>query len=150
VVADEVRKLAEQSATAADEASDVLMGFEEQMRRVALQMGRGQAIVSDAESLSESAREALDLIVDATAGAAAGAQRIAQTSRDQELEFGRLRERVVRIAAISLRNRAGAESVTASAKDQAVALRELEGATQELRAVAVYLSELTHRITSVS
>ncbi len=149
VVADEVRKLAEQSATAADEASDLLMGFEEQMRRVALQMGRGQAIVSDAETLSESARNALDLIVEATAGAAAGAQRIAQTSRDQELEFGRLRERVARIAAISLRNRAGAESVTASAKDQAAALRELEGATQELRAVAVYLSELTHRITSV-
>ena len=150
VVADEVRKLAEQSAAAADDASDVLMGFEEQMRRVALQMGRGQAIVSDAETLSESARQALDQIVDATAAAAAGAQRIAQTSRDQELEFGRLRERVARIAAISQHNREGAESVTASAKDQAAALRELEGATQELRAVAVYLSELTHRITSVT
>ncbi|HUX32752.1 MAG TPA: methyl-accepting chemotaxis protein [Gemmatimonadaceae bacterium] len=150
VVADEVRKLAEQSAGAADDASDVLMGFEEQMRRVALQMGRGQAIVSDAETLSQSARSALDLIVDATAAAAAGAQRIAQTSRDQELEFGKLRERVARIAAISQRNRAGAESVTASAKDQAAALRELEGAIQELRAVAVYLSELTHRITSVA
>ncbi len=149
VVADEVRKLAEQSAHAADDASDVLMGFEEQMRRVALQMGRGQAIVSDAESLSESARSALDLIVTATAAAAAGAQRIAGTSRDQELEFGKLRERVARIAAISQRNRAGAESVTASARDQAAALRELEGAIQELRAVAVYLSELTHRITSV-
>ncbi|MHB2035005.1 MAG: methyl-accepting chemotaxis protein, partial [Gemmatimonadaceae bacterium] len=149
VVADEVRKLAEQSANAADDASDVLMGFEEQMRRVALQMGRGQAIVSDVESLSESARSALDLIVDATAASAAGAQRIAQTSRAQELEFGKLHERVARIAVISQRNRAGAESVTASAKDQAAALRELEGATQELRAVAVYLSELTHRITSV-
>ena len=149
VVADEVRKLAEQSAGAADDASDVLMGFEEQMRRVALQMGRGQAIVSDVESLSESARSALDLIVEATAASAAGAQRIAQTSRAQELEFGKLRERVARIAVISQRNRAGAESVTASAKDQAAALRELEGATQELRAVAVYLSELTHRITSV-
>ncbi len=150
VVADEVRKLAEQSATAADDASDVLMGFEEQMRRVALQMGRGQAIVSDAETLAESARQALDQIVDATAAAAAGAQRIAQTSRDQELEFGRLRERVARIATISQHNREGAESVTASAKDQAAALRELEGATQELRGVAVYLSELTHRITSVT
>ncbi len=150
VVADEVRKLAEQSAHAADDASDVLMGFEEQMRRVALQMGRGQAIVSDAESLSESARSALDLIVTATAVAAGGAQRIARTSRDQELEFGKLRERVARIAVISQRNRDGAESVTASAKDQAVALRELEGAIQELRGVAVYLSELTHRITNVA
>ncbi len=150
VVADEVRKLAEQSAKAADDANDVLLGFEEQMRRVALQMGRGQAIVSDAETLSESAREALDLIVDATAAAAAGAQRIAETSRNQELEFGKLRERVARIAAISMENRAGAESVTASAKDQALALRGLEGATQELRAVAVYLSDLTHRITSVA
>ena len=150
VVADEVHKLAEQSARAADDASDVLMGFEEQMRRVALQMGRGQAIVSDAESLSESARSALDLIVTATAAAAGGAQRIARTSRDQELEFGRLRERVARIAVISQRNRTGAENVISSAKDQAVALRELEGAIQELRGVTVYLSELTHRITSVT
>jgi methyl-accepting chemotaxis protein len=150
VVADEVRKLAEQSAGAADDASDVLLGFEEQMRRVALQMGRGQAIVSDAESLSESARSALEQIVTATAGAAAAAQRIAQTSRDQELEFGKLRERVARIAAISQRNRVGVEHVTASAKDQAAALRELEGAIQELRAVGGYLSDLTRRITSVA
>jgi methyl-accepting chemotaxis protein len=149
VVADEVRKLAEQSARAADDASDVLLGFEEQMRRVAMQMGRGQAIVSDVESLSEDARQALDLIVEATAAAAAGAQRIAFTSRNQELEFGRLRERVARIAQISQRNRSGAENVTASARDQASALRELEGATHELRGVAVYLSELTRRITSV-
>lgn len=150
VVAEEVRKLAEQSARASDEAGDIVLGFEEQMRRVASQMLRGQAIVSDVETLSESARQALDQIVEATARAAQGAQRIAMTSRDQELEFSRLRDRVMRVAEISRRNRAGAEDVTSSAKDQAAALRELEGATHELRSVAVYLSDLTHRITSVA
>ena len=149
VVADEVRKLAEQSARASDEAGDIVTGFEEQMRRVAGQMARGQTIVSDVESLSERARQALDQIVEATAAAAAGAQRIATTSRDQELEFSRLRDRVMRVAEISRRNREGAENVTSSAKDQAAALRELEGAAHELRSVAVYLSDLTHRITSV-
>jgi methyl-accepting chemotaxis protein len=150
VVADEVRKLAEQSAHASDEAGDIVLGFEEQMRRVASQMSRGQTIVSDVETLSESARQALDMIVEATAAAAAGAQRIAVTSRDQEIEFSRLRERVMRVAEISRRNRAGAEDVTSSAKEQATALRELEGAAHELRSVAVYLSDLTHRITSLS
>jgi methyl-accepting chemotaxis protein len=150
VVADEVRKLAEQSARASDEAGDIVLGFEEQMRRVASQMSRGQGIVSDVETLSEQARQALDQIVEATAAAAAGAQRIAVTSRDQELEFSRLRDRVMRVAEISRRNRAGAEDVTSSAKDQAAALRELEGAAHELRSVAVYLSDLTHRITSVT
>jgi methyl-accepting chemotaxis protein len=150
VVADEVRKLAEQSARASDEAGDIVLGFEEQMRRVASQMQRGQTIVSDVETLSESARHALDQIVEATATAAQGAQRIAVTSRDQELEFSRLRDRVMRVAEISRRNRAGAEDVTSSAKDQAAALRELEGAAHELRSVAVYLSDLTHRITSVT
>jgi methyl-accepting chemotaxis protein len=149
VVADEVRKLAEQSAKASDDAGDIVSGFEEQMRRVAWQMTRGQTIVSDVESLSERARQALDQIVEATAAAASGAQLIASTSRDQEVEFSRLRERVIRVAEISRRNRAGAENVTSSAKDQAVALRELEGAAHELRSVAVYLSDLTHRITSV-
>ncbi|HKW49706.1 MAG TPA: methyl-accepting chemotaxis protein, partial [Gemmatimonadaceae bacterium] len=150
VVADEVRKLAEQSAGASDEAGDIVLGFEEQMRRVASQMQRGQSIVSDVETLSEEARQALDQIVEATATAAQGAQRIAMTSRDQELEFSRLRDRVMRVAEISRRNRAGAEDVTSSAKDQAEALRELEGAAHELRSVAVYLSDLTHRITSVA
>ncbi|MEO8562822.1 MAG: methyl-accepting chemotaxis protein [bacterium] len=149
VVAEEVRKLAEQSAVASDEAGDIVLTFEEQMRRVALQMSRGEAVVQDVESLSEQARGALDMIVEATASAATGAQRIAMTSREQELEFAKLSDRVRRIAQISWRNRDGAEQVTSSARDQATALRGLEGATQELRGVAIYLEELTRRITSV-
>lgn len=149
VVAEEVRKLAEQSARASDEAGDIVLGFDEQVRRVASQMGRGQTIVSDVESLSERARQALDQIVHATAQAADGAKRIAATSRDQELEFARLRDRVTRVAEISQRNREGAENVSTTARDQAEALRELEGATHELRKVAVYLTDLTHRITSL-
>jgi methyl-accepting chemotaxis protein len=149
VVAEEVRKLAEQSAVASDEAGDIVLAFEEQMRRVALQMARGEAVVQDVETLSEQARGALDMIVEATASAATGAQRIAMTSREQELEFSKLSDRVRRIAQISWRNRDGAEQVTASARDQATALRGLEGATQELREVAIYLGDLTRRITSV-
>jgi len=149
VVAEEVRKLAEQSAVASDEAGDIVLTFEEQMRRVALQMSRGEAVVQDVETLSEQARGALDMIVEATASAATGAQRIAMTSREQELEFSKLSDRVRRIAQISWRNRDGAEQVTASARDQATALRELEGATHELRSVAIYLEDLTRRITSV-
>jgi methyl-accepting chemotaxis protein len=150
VVADEVRKLAEQSARASDEAGDIVGAFEEQMRRIAFEMSRGETIVQDVGTLSEQAHEALDLIMDATASAALGAQRIALTSREQELAFARLRERVQRIAIISGRNRDGAEQVTTNAKDQAAALRELEGATQELRNVATYLGELTRRITNVA
>jgi methyl-accepting chemotaxis protein len=150
VVADEVRKLAEQSARASDEAGDIVGAFEEQMRRVAFQMSRGETIVQDVETLSEQARHALDLIVDATASAAMGAQRIALTSREQELAFAGLSDRVRRIAAITGRNREGAEQVTRSARDQADALRELEGATHELRGVATSLNDLTRRITSVS
>jgi methyl-accepting chemotaxis protein len=149
VVADEVRKLAEQSARASDQAGDIVSAFEEQMRRVAFQMSRGETIVQDVEALSEQARQALDLIVEATASASNGAQRIALTSREQELAFAGLNDRVRRIAAIAGRNREGAEKVSQSARDQAAALRELEGATQELRGVANYLNELTRRITSV-
>jgi methyl-accepting chemotaxis protein len=150
VVADEVRKLAEQSARASDQAGDIVGAFEEQMRRVAFQMSRGETIVQDVEALSEQARHALDLIVAATASAATGAQRIALTSREQELAFAGLSDRVRRIADIAVRNREGAEQVTQSARDQALALRELEGATHELRGVANYLNELTRRITNVA
>ena len=149
VVAEEVRRLAEQSARASDEAGDIVTGFDEQMRRVAQQMGRGQMIVSDVETLSERAREALVMIVEATAAAAAGAQRIAATSQDQEAQFAKLRERVGRIAEIARRNRGSAEDATATADSQATALRELEGAIRELRGVVVSLSDLTARITKV-
>ena len=150
VVADEVRKLAEQSARASDQAGEIVGAFEEQMRRVAFQMSRGETIVQDVGTLSEQARQALDLLVEATESSATGASRIALTSREQELEFAKLSERVRRIASISGRNRDGAEQVTTSAREQAAALRELEGATQELRNVATYLGELTRRITNVA
>jgi methyl-accepting chemotaxis protein len=149
VVASEVRKLAEQSAVASGNAGDIVQGFETQVRQVASQMTRGQTLVSDVESLSESALAALDSIVDATASSAQWAQRIADISYSQEIEFGRLRERVDRITDISRRNRSGAENVTSSASDQARALRELEEAAQELRNVAAYLGDLTRKLTSV-
>ena len=149
VVADEVRKLAEQSARASDEAGDLVTGFDDQMRKAAQQMDRGEAMVSDVEGLSAAALGALDLILETTATSYGSARRIALTSREQEAEFARLRERVARIAEISLRNKSGAEIVTSSAKEQAAALRGLEGATAELRKVAVYLGDLTRRITSV-
>jgi methyl-accepting chemotaxis protein len=150
VVANEVRKLAEQSARASEDAGEIVTGFEDQMRQVASQVSRGQTMMSDVESLSESARTALDEIVDATAASLTWGQRIADTSRVQESEVGRLRERVARIAEISRRNRAGAENVTQSAADQARALRELEGAAHELREVAADLSDLTRRIARVT
>lgn len=149
VVADEVRKLAEESGRAAREAADVAAGFEEQMQQVAQRISHGQSIVSDVGTLSAQARQALDLIVEATAAAATGAQQIAATSRNQEQEFGKLRDRVARIAEISGRNREGAEHVASSAREQASALRELEGATHQLRDVAVNLSDLTQRITAL-
>ena len=150
VVANEVRKLAEQSARASEDAGEIVAGFENQMREVASQVGRGQTMMSDVESLSESARTALDEIVEATAASLSWGQRIADTSRAQELEVGRLSERVARIAEISRRNREGAQNVTRSASDQAQALRELEGAAHELREVAADLSDLTRRIARVT
>jgi methyl-accepting chemotaxis protein len=150
VVAEEVRKLAEESAHASDEAAEAIYGFDEQMRRISLQMSRGENLVSDVETLSESALGALDLIVSSTAASFGHAQRIADISRDQEAEFSRLRDRVGRVAEISRRNRAGTENVTASAREQAVALRELEGAAHELRSVVIYLGDIARRITSVS
>ena len=107
VVAEEVRKLAERSARASAQAADMIPGFEEQSRRIAGQMERGRAIVGDAETLSEAALRALDVILEATAQSAQRARRIAQVSRDQEQECARLQERVGRIAGISDRNRSG-------------------------------------------
>jgi methyl-accepting chemotaxis protein len=150
VVADEVRKLAEESGAAADDAQRVLRQFEQQMRETAAQMGRGEALVRDAETLAGGAREALGLIVGATGGAAAQAARIAGSSDDQGTEVERLRERMDRLGEIVQRNRGGVEQMASAAAGQASALRELERATTVLRDIVTELSDLARRITSVS
>ena len=150
VVADEVRKLAEQSGRAANEVSDMLEGFHDRMRKVAAKVKDGETIVADVETLSEAALAALDQIVTTTALSSDRAGRIASVSREQETQFQKLRDGVERVTEISERNREGAIAVTDSATQQATALRELEGATHELRDVATYLNELTRRLTSVS
>ena len=61
-----------------------------------------------------------------------------------------LLDRVARVWEIAGRNRIGAEQVTASAVDQASALRGLEGAIHGLREVVTGLGDLAHRLTNVS
>ena len=148
VVADEVRKLAEESGQAADEAQGVLRDFEQQMRETAALMGRGEALVEDAEALSGGSREALGTIVQATGSAATQAARIANAADDQGAEVARLRERMGRVVEIAGRNRTGAEQAAAAANEQAAALREMEHATNGLKQVVHELSELTRRITN--
>jgi methyl-accepting chemotaxis protein len=150
VVAEEVRALAEESRRASDEAGEILLRFEAQMRTVGHQMSSGQALVSDVEQLAESSRGALEQIVQSTARTAQGAHRIAVTSGEQQNEFTVLMERVARVSEIAGRNRIGAEDVTASAVDQAEALRGLEGAINGLREVVTSLNDLAHRITNVA
>ena len=60
-----------------------------------------------------------------------------------------LLERVARVSEIAGRNRIGAEQVTASATEQASALRELEGAIHGLREVVTNLNDLARRITKI-
>jgi methyl-accepting chemotaxis protein len=150
VVAQEVRTLADESRRASDEAAVFLRRFEAQMRSVAQQMASGQSLVADVEQLSEGSRGALDQIVRSTAQSALSAQRIAATSGEQQGEFAVLLDRVARVSEIAARNRGGAEQVTASAVDQASALRGLEGAIRALREVVTNLSDLAHRITHVA
>ena len=148
VVADEVRKLAEESGSAADDAQGVLRDFEQRMRDAANIMGRGEALMQDAETLSGSAREALGIIVGSTGGAAQHAARIAIAADDQGAEVARLRERLNRVVDLAAKNRTGAEGVARSALEQAAALREMEEATTVLKQVVAELTELTRRITN--
>src|SRR5256886_13386422 len=83
VVADEVRHLAEQSATAAAEAGDLVQDIHTQVGEVVEQMRRGQVNVGGVEELSAAALEALDAIVAATAEATAHAARITAAAREQ-------------------------------------------------------------------
>src|SRR5258705_11044209 len=98
VVADEVRRLAEQSATAAVEAGDLVQDIHTQVGEVVEQMRRGQVNVGDVEELSAAALEALDAIVAATAEAAAHAGRITAAARGQNPTVPRLRERINTVA----------------------------------------------------
>jgi len=149
VVAEEVRRLAEQSAGAAAEAGELVADIHRQVGEVVEQMRRGQVNVAGVEELSSDALEALEAIVRATAEATAHAQRIAATAGEQDEAFGRLRQRISAVAAISLQNRAEAEGVSARAGEAATGLGDLERATRDLEEVADRLRDLTRGFASV-
>ncbi len=149
VVAEEVRRLAEQSATAAVEAGDLVQDIHSQVGEVVEQMRRGQVNVGGVEELSEGALQSLDAIVAATAAATGHAQRIAAASAEQEVAFGRLRERIHAVAAIAEKNRGEAEDVATRASEAARGLSDLERATRELEQVAAMLRDLTRGFASV-
>ena len=149
VVAEEVRRLAEQSAGAAAEAGELVADIHRQVGEVVEQMRRGQVNVAGVEELSSDALAALEAIVRATAEATAHAQRIASTAGEQDEAFGRLRQRISAVAAISLQNRAEAEGVSARAGEAATGLTDLERATRDLEQVAGRLRDLTRGFASV-
>jgi methyl-accepting chemotaxis protein len=105
--------------------------------------------VAGVEELSSDALEALEAIVRATADATGHAQRIAAAAGEQDDAFGRLRQRISAVAAISLQNRAEAEGVSARAGEAAMGLGNLETATRELEEVASRLRDLTRGFASL-
>jgi methyl-accepting chemotaxis protein len=149
VVAEEVRRLAEQSAAAAAEAGELVADIHRQVGEVVEQMRRGQVNVAGVEDLSSDALEALEAIVRATAEATAHAQRIAAAAGEQDDAFGKLRQRISAVAAISLQNRAEAEGVTARADEAAQGLGNLEAAARDLEQVASRLRDLTRGFASL-
>ncbi|MDP3911248.1 MAG: methyl-accepting chemotaxis protein [Gemmatimonadales bacterium] len=150
VVADEVRHLAEQSGAAASEAGDLVQDIHRQVGEVVEQMRRGQVNVGDVEELSAAALEALDAIVAATAEATAHAGRITDAAGEQDLAFGRLRERINAVASIAGKNRTEADDVATRANQAAEGLTDLERATRDLEQVATMLRDLTRGFASVA
>jgi methyl-accepting chemotaxis protein len=150
VVAEEVRQLAEQSATAASEAADLVQEIHGQVGEVVEQMRRGQVTVGGVEDLSAGALEALDAIVAATAEAGAHASRIAEAAGEQDRAFSRLRERINAVAAIAGKNRMEADDVATRASEAADGLTEMERATRELEQVATMLRDLTRGFASIA
>ncbi len=150
VVAEEVRRLAEQSASAALEAGELVQDIHRQVGDVVEQMRRGHVSVSGVEELSAAALTALDAIVAATAEATGHAQRIAAAAGEQDQAFGKLRERIHAVAAIAGKNRAEADDVATRADEAARGLTDLERATRGLEEVAAMLRELTRGFASVA
>ncbi len=150
VVAEEVRRLAEQSATAAAEAGELVQDIHREVGEVVEQMRRGQVNVGGVEELSSAALKALDAIVVATADATEHARRIAAAAGDQDTAFARLRERIHAVAAIAGKNRAEADDVATRAHEAARGLSELERATRELEEVAAMLRDLTRGFATVA
>jgi len=150
VVADEVRRLAEQSATAAEEAGELVQDIHTAVGEVVEQMRRGQVNVGGVEELSAAALDALDAIVAATAEATAHAGRITAAAGEQNQAFARLRERINAVASIAGQNRAEADDVATRAVQAAEGLTDLERATRDLEQVATMLRDLTRGFANVA
>lgn len=149
VVADEVRQLAEQSRTAAREASRLTAAIHEELGRVIEQMERGQSTAAGVEELSAAALGALEAIETATADATERARRIADSTAEQDQRYAGLRSRIQAIAQLSGKNRADVQEVSAQARGAALGLAQLEAATLELEQVADTLGDIIRQFTAL-
>jgi methyl-accepting chemotaxis protein len=147
-VAQEVGRLADQSASAAVEAGQLIGDLQSRLGEVIEQMRRGNQSVAGVEEVSAGGLQAMDSIVRATADATQRARHIAETAEGQQGAFAQLRERMGTVAEISSRNRSAASDVIERAKDVETRLEEMGHASRELENVAAMLSDLTRQFAA--
>lgn len=147
-VAREVRTLAEQSATAAAEAGQLVEEMRKRLMEVVEQMRRGQVAVGGVEQTSAAGLDALDSIVKAAREATEHVRRIRETADGQSAAFDDLHQRIEAVVEISARNRQAATQVRERARDVASGVDLMGRAARELDAIATMLADITRRFAA--
>lgn len=148
VVAEEVRRLAEQSASAASEATDLVSEMQNRLAEVVEQMRRGRAAVGGVEKMSAEGLEALESIVRVSLDLRERGGRIARTAQGQNVAYAQLRDRMNAIAELSQRNEQDTGEVIKHVNVVATGLEDLGRASRELESVATMLADLTRRFAA--
>ncbi len=148
VVADEIRDLAAQSLHAAREAGSLLAAVSGQVSAMASQMRIGETVVADVEEVSGAAAAAFEAIVGATDEAGTHARRVAEMAATQELAFGKLSERIQRVAGVARKMGSDTRMLETQADQAARSQAELERAIRELGDVATELQSLARHFAA--
>jgi methyl-accepting chemotaxis protein len=156
VVADEIKQLAERTRSSTREIAQVIIGVRDGTERAVEAIKRAEKSISDGETLSTNAGEALKKIVEEAQRANGQMGEIARATNDQGRTSQSIREEMVKVAdlveqfAIATQEQAqGSELIIAAVERMKDLSRQVRSSTQEQSKAGALITRSMEDITSM-
>ena len=145
VVAEEVRKLADQSSSAVNNITGLILQMQNEVRNVVTQIEGQVELANAASSQGTASREALENITQSVDGVVKAIEEIASIVAEQVSQAQYTVEEAQSVAAVAEQTAAAAQQMAASAAEQTATMEEISANADVLRHSAYDLKQVIDR-----